>query len=1075
MTVYTWIGGTGAFNNSANWSPNGIPNTDDTVLIGTGVITDPFSLVTDGTTSAQGSVTLTGAGTALTSAEGVTVGSSGTGSLLISGGAILANTGYSAGGGTGAYYAVIGGYSGSNGQAVVTGTGSAWNSSSNALVVGNSGTGELTVENDGTVTSTYALAVGQLTGSTGLLTLQTGGAVEFGSTFFVGNQSGSYGTVNILAGSSITDTTASAAGTYMDIGLNAGAQGTVNVSGSGAVLNLAGNGITVGNAGDAILNVSSGATVDAGTYNSNDEAAVMVGYKSGSDGIVNVDGSGTTLTASGYSDIGRGGQATLTVTDSAVVTLGDASDSVAVGGGVAATTGTAGLVGGTGNVQVSADGMFDAVANLIFGDNGSTGTAEVSDGGVIEAGEQIGIGDGSSASNYAPGEGTVTVGPGGTLEAGATTSPGTKSAIYLGNVPGAVGTLNVEGAGALVNANGYRISIGSGPSGQTVMGGTGIMTVSQGAQAESGSDASNYAALNLGADAQSEGTLTVEGAGSTFTAAGEAIIGNYGEGHLEIDKGGVLTTGSSAANTSSGFVIANATGSEGDVTVAGTGSTITNTGSFLVGSASIATMTIEDGGAVNTALVTGETGDAADIGAGVGSGSSAVLVTGPGSSWGITGTLGIGVGGNGSLTINDGAQVSATDVNVGAGPGVSGNLTLTANDAPTTAQPNTILDVSDDLNVGVTGYGVVDLGDNTVLDVTNDYNIGTFGSVVGTGTVDPNVTNINGSYTATGTLDSKQVNVGSTGVIAPSGGTLLIEGNVDGAGAIDIGSGDGVVLDGTVNTQGEGLKVAFTGTGGTLQVSDPGQFDDVITGYTTGDTVAVYDPAAGGAAPTESMAGGNTVLTFADGSTLTFAGTAAPPPSQVEYASTPACYARGTRILTSRGERGVETLAIGDGVVTAAGLRRAIRWIGRRSYAGRFLAANPGVQPIRFRAGSLGEGLPRRDLLVSPAHAMFLDGRLIPASCLVNGTSIVQERGLDRVDYFHVELASHDVLLAEGAPSETFLDDDSRGVFHNAAEFAALYPDARPPAGYCAPRVEQGAALEAIRRRLARITARVAA
>ncbi len=179
-----------------------------------------------------------------------------------------------------------------------------------------------------------------------------------------------------------------------------------------------------------------------------------------------------------------------------------------------------------------------------------------------------------------------------------------------------------------------------------------------------------------------------------------------------------------------------------------------------------------------------------------------------------------------------------------------------------------------------------------------------------------------------------------------------------------------------------------------------------------------------------------------------------------------ACYCAGTMILAEHGNTPIEALAIGDVVVTASGQHRPIQWIGRRSYAGRFLTANPNAQPVRFRAGSLGRGLPHRDLLVSPEHAMLLHGVLVPARCLVNSTTIIQERGLPRADYIHLELDSHDVLVAEGAPSESFMDDDSRSLFHNAPEFAELYPDASAPTGFCARRIESGLELEAIRKSL---------
>ncbi len=184
--------------------------------------------------------------------------------------------------------------------------------------------------------------------------------------------------------------------------------------------------------------------------------------------------------------------------------------------------------------------------------------------------------------------------------------------------------------------------------------------------------------------------------------------------------------------------------------------------------------------------------------------------------------------------------------------------------------------------------------------------------------------------------------------------------------------------------------------------------------------------------------------------------------------TTPPCYCRGTLILTDRGEIPVEHLRIGDHVVTFSGAVRPIRWIGQRSYDGRFAASNRDVLPVLIRAGALADGVPRRDLSVSPLHAMFLDDALVPAAALVNGVSITRMPNVEQVEYFHIELETHDVILAEGAPAETFADEDGRLIFHNAAEYAVLYPDAAPqPARYCAPRLEDGPALEALRHRIA--------
>ncbi|HEX4505204.1 MAG TPA: Hint domain-containing protein [Alphaproteobacteria bacterium] len=179
------------------------------------------------------------------------------------------------------------------------------------------------------------------------------------------------------------------------------------------------------------------------------------------------------------------------------------------------------------------------------------------------------------------------------------------------------------------------------------------------------------------------------------------------------------------------------------------------------------------------------------------------------------------------------------------------------------------------------------------------------------------------------------------------------------------------------------------------------------------------------------------------------------------------CYCRGTRIQTSRGEVPVEELKIGDLIVTLGGEALPLKWIGRRSYRDWLAVGNDEVQPILFKAGSIADGIPARDLYVSPEHAMFIDGMLIPARHLVNGASIGKMRGVEEIDYFHLEFDRHAVIFAEDAPAESFVDDDSRMLFHNAQEYRRLYPDEPPRrTEFCAPRVGGGSALETVRRRL---------
>jgi hypothetical protein len=181
-----------------------------------------------------------------------------------------------------------------------------------------------------------------------------------------------------------------------------------------------------------------------------------------------------------------------------------------------------------------------------------------------------------------------------------------------------------------------------------------------------------------------------------------------------------------------------------------------------------------------------------------------------------------------------------------------------------------------------------------------------------------------------------------------------------------------------------------------------------------------------------------------------------------------ACYAAGTRIATAAGEVEVEVedLAIGDFVETLhAGLQK-IKWIGRRSYDGRFVAENRDVLPIRIAQGAIADNIPARDLFVSPGHAICIDGALIHAFRLVNGVSITQSVSVESVTYYHIETENHEVIFAENCPAETFLDENFRALFQNAAEYGALYPGQSSAGIVCLPRLEDGFLLHAIQQRL---------
>jgi hypothetical protein len=183
--------------------------------------------------------------------------------------------------------------------------------------------------------------------------------------------------------------------------------------------------------------------------------------------------------------------------------------------------------------------------------------------------------------------------------------------------------------------------------------------------------------------------------------------------------------------------------------------------------------------------------------------------------------------------------------------------------------------------------------------------------------------------------------------------------------------------------------------------------------------------------------------------------------SRSEQESNLTCYCRGTLIRTAAGDAPIEDLRIGDYVLTASGDARPIRWLGSRG-VDCTRHPNPAiVWPIRIQAGAFGQHQPVRDLWVSPFHSILVEGVLIQAQALVNDASIVQVP-CEHTEYWHVELDSHDIILAEGLPGESYLDVGNRTAFINGGAFIEAYPDFRPKhrTETCVPVANGGAAVQ---------------
>jgi hypothetical protein len=316
--------------------------------------------------------------------------------------------------------------------------------------------------------------------------------------------------------------------------------------------------------------------------------------------------------------------------------------------------------------------------------------------------------------------------------------------------------------------------------------------------------------------------------------------------------------------------------------------------------------------------------------------------------------------------------------------------------------------------------------------------------------------------------------VGSLTAMAP---TLELGGTVSNSVAFESGLGelrldDPALFTGAISGFGIGPFLVQIGY---REVEEPASDDVVLEGISLGD-VTSYEYTGTDTAGTLAVVttGGTLALDFlgdydTGDFTLYGSGPYSPPSvgiSEVVDAPPVPCFASGTRLLTARGECAVERLAVGDVVLTAENGPAVVQWIGHRRVDCTRSGKPAEIWPVRIAAGAFGPNRPHRPLWLSPEHAVFWDGALIPVRCLINGATIVREPCAS-VTYWHVELPRHDILLAEGLRVESYLDTGSRCAFANGGKVVAMDADFARRAWEregCAPLVREVERLGPVRR-----------
>jgi Hint domain len=590
-------------------------------------------------------------------------------------------------------------------------------------------------------------------------------------------------------------------------------------------------------------------------------------------------------------------------------------------------------------------------------------------------------------------------------------------------------------------------------------------------------DLSNYSSLT--------GNVTLAAGGELQNSSLHLIKGSVigiASGVSLKNLGSIKTSGSVGVSFSAGGTVDNnvipayISGASYGILMSGSAATVGNVGQIAGGTAGVALLA---GGQVDNGYASYPTGRI--------TGASAVILgSGGGTVANYSQLTGNSSTGNGVLLQAGGYIHNGTN---GTIKGFVGILQQGAG-AATVWNSSTIHGTSDAIllhagaanrvidNPGAIFQGVVD-GGNTIgatavstLELASSATHGIIGGL-GTNYIDfAQITADANSYwklTSANTIVSGQTLTELSGAYLLDAGTLVNNGaivldpsdinvaDLTGSGSVTINADSELEVQNTIAT---GENVVFGGNGAYLYLANPASATGSVTNFDVGEAIGLkgIDPA------TVSYSSG----TLHFGSGQSFSLTLANPTDIVQatassdgaVVSAVLCFCANTMILTPSGERRVQDLTVGDLVATHRGEARRIEWIG----TGKVLATRGrrnAATPVIVRKGALDDNVPNRDLRVTKGHCLFIDGVLIPVEELINHRSIEWDDRAQEVELYHIELATHDVLIANGAPAESYRDDGNRWLFDNANCGWDL-PSQEP----CAALLTSGPVVDAVWRRL---------